>query len=142
MMLTKEEQIKLIRTIEDEVSSLGDYLYPDKDAHVNASIARIETAISLLKNAYKDPHTYIALKDRETGEIEKHFFEEGDLGGLCYKAAQYYAWRDCDDTYDLEEIMYGGKVLYYKGWQPGMLFEFYDYSGTIVYSNAFPQWDH
>ena len=75
MLLNKDEQKKLIHTIEDEVGKLGDYLYPDKDAHVNASIVRIETAISLLKNSYLDPHTYIKLKDRETGEIEKKFFE-------------------------------------------------------------------
>ena len=143
MMLSKEEQMKLIRTIEDEVGSLGDYLYPDKDAHVNASIARIETAISLLKNAYKDPNTYIALKDKESGEIEKRYFEASDINGLCYKAAQFYAWRDCDDTYDIVEIMWAGHPVEYLGWQPDMLFEFRDIeSGEILYSAYFPEWDH
>ena len=142
MLLNKDEQLKLIHTVSDEISSIADYLYIEKDAYINAAMERIESALSLLKDSYKDPNTYVALKDRETGEIRKIFFEEGDLGGLCYKAAQYYAWRDCDDTYDLDEIMYGGEAIYYKGWQPGMLFEFYDCNGTIVYSNAFPQWDH
>ncbi len=142
MFLNKEEQMKLIQTIESEIGSLGDYLYGDKDAYVNATIDRIEMAISLLKNAYKDPHTYIALKNNDTGEIEKRFFEAGDLGGLCYKAAQFYAWSDCDDTYSIDEIMYGGEAIFYKGWQPNMLFEFYDCNGTIVYSANFPQWDH
>jgi hypothetical protein len=142
MFLNKEEQMKLIRTIEDEVSSLGDYLYPDKDAHVNASIARVEAAISMLKNAYLDPHTYIALKNNETGEIEKCFFEKGDVGALCYKASQFYAWSDCDDTYSMDEIVCDGEAIFYKGWQPNMLFEFYDCNGTIVYSANFPQWDH
>lgn len=143
MLLNKDEQKKLIHTIEDEVGKLGDYLYPDKDAYVNASIVRIETAISLLKNSYLDPHTYIKLRDRETGEIEKKFFEADDIGAVCYKAAQYYAWRDCDDTYDLIEIMCGGRLLEYVGWQEGMLFEFRDaQTRKIVYSNSFPQWDH
>ena len=142
MFLNKEDQMKLIRTIEDEVSSLGDYLYPDKDAHVNASIERIEAAISMLKNSYLDPHTYIAFKDNETGEIEKRFFEKGDIGALCYKASQFYAWSDCDDTYSIDEIVCDGEAIFYKGWQPNMLFEFYDCNGTIVYSANFPQWDH
>lgn len=142
MFLNKEDQMKLIRTIEDEVSSLGDYLYPDKDAHVNASIKRIEMALSVLKNSYLDPHTYIALKDNETGKVEKRFFEQGDIGALCYTASQFYAWSDCDDTYSIDEIMCDGEALYYKGWQPNMLFEFIDCNGTIIYSANFPQWDH
>lgn len=143
MLMTKEEQKDLINTIENEVSSLGDYLYLDGDAHINATIARIESALKLLKNAYNDPHTYIALKDNETGKIEKRFFEAGDVGALCYKAAQHYAWDDCDDTYSIVEIMCGGRLLEYVGWQPGMLFEFRDKeTKEIVYSHSFPQWDH
>jgi hypothetical protein len=142
MLLNKEDQMQLIRTIEDEVSSLGDYLYPDGDAHINASIERIEMALSVLKNSYLDPHTYIALKNNETGEIEKRFFEKGDVGALCYKASQFYAWSDCDDTYSMDEIVCDGEAIFYKGWQPNMLFEFYDCNGTIVYSANFPQWDH
>jgi hypothetical protein len=115
MFLNKEEQMQLIRTIEDEVVSLGDYLYPDNDAHANASIGRIEAAISMLKNSYLDPNTYIAFRDNETGKVEKRFFEKGDVGMLCYKAAQYYAWRDCDDTYSIDEIMCDGEAIFYKG---------------------------
>ena len=143
MLLNKEEQMKLIRTIEDEVGSLGDYLYPDKDSHVNAAIERIEAAISVLKNSYLDPLTYIAFKDNETGEIKKRFFEAGDIGDLCYTAAQHYAWRDCDDTYSIDEIICSGRSLEYLGWQPDMLFEFCDKeTREIVYSANFPQWDH
>jgi hypothetical protein len=142
MFLNQEDQMKLICTIEDEISALGDYLYPDKDAYVNASIERIELALSMLKNSYLDPNTYIELRDRETGEIEYRYFEKGDIGALCYKASQLYAWADCDDTYEVVGVMCDGEALYYKGWQPNMLFEFYDCNGTIVYSANFPQWDH
>ena len=143
MLLNKDEQLKLIHTVSDEISSIADYLYIEKDAYINAAMERIESALSLLKDSYKDPNTYIALKDRETGEIRKIFFEKDDIGGLCYKAAQYYAWRDCDDTYDLDEIMCGGRLLEYVGWQPCMLFEFRDaQTRKIVYSHSFPQWDH
>ena len=36
MILSVDEQLKLIETIRDEVGNLGDYLYPDKDPYVNA----------------------------------------------------------------------------------------------------------
>jgi hypothetical protein len=71
------------------------------------------------------------------------YFEKGDVGALCYKASQFYAWDDCDDTYRIDEIMCDGRELHYVGWQPGMLFEFKDLTtGEIVYSAKFMQWDH
>jgi hypothetical protein len=142
MNLTKHEQLDLIRRIENQISNLGDYLYPEKDAHVNATITMIEASLAVLKNSFYDENTYIKLVDRETGEVVMKYFEKGDIGALCYKASQIYAWHDCDDTYDIEEIMCDGEPLFYKGWQPGMLFEFYDLNGTIVYSAEFMCWDH
>jgi hypothetical protein len=142
MNLTKHEQLELIRRIENMVSNLGDYLYPEKDAHANRQIDCIENALDVLKQSFYDENTYIKYRDRDTGEIECRYFEQGDIGALCYKASQFYAWSDCDDTYEIVEIMYDGEALFYKGWQPNMLFEFYDCNGTIVYSANHMQWDH
>jgi hypothetical protein len=143
MKMTDKERMEYIRRIESEIGSIADYVYMDGDAHLNKGLARIEEMLTLLKNSYLDEHTYIKLRDRETGEKIYKYFEKGDIGSLCYAAAQYYAWSDCDDTYALEEIMYDGVELEYAGWQPGMLFEFFEpKSGKIVYSNEFPQWDH
>ena len=143
MNLTKHEQLDLIRRIENMVSILGDHLYPAKDAFANRQIDTIENALGVLKQSFYDEYTYIKLRDRETGEIEYRYFEQGDICNLCYKASQFYAWSDCDDTYAIEEIMCDGHELGYVGWQPGMLFEFKDYvTGAIVYSAEFPQWDH
>lgn len=143
MNLTKSEQLDLIRRIEHELSNLGDYLYPKKDAHVNASITMLEASLAVLKNSFYDENTYIKFRDRDTGAIEMKYFEQGDIGALCYKASQFYAWSDCDDTYEIVEIMCDGRKLEYVGWQQGMLFEFKDLTtGEIVYSAEFPQWDH
>jgi hypothetical protein len=38
--------------------------------------------------------------------------------------------------------MYQGKELHYVGWQPGMLYEFADKKGNIIWSASFPEWDH
>jgi hypothetical protein len=143
MNLTPSEQLDLIRRIENMVSNLGVYLYLDKDAHVNRQIDCIENALDVLKNSFYDENTYIKLRDRETGEFEYRYFEKGDVGALCYKASQYYAWSDCDDTYEIVEIMCDGRELEYVGWQPGMLFEYRDVeSGEIVASAEHWEWDH
>ncbi len=142
MMFDVNTQKELISKLETELDSLGDYLYSDKDAYVNSTISRMEMILGMLKDTYLDKNTYIKLVDRETGEVVMKYFEKGDVGALCYKASQIYAWDDCDDTYRIEEIMCDGEPLFYKGWQPGMLFEFYDLNGTIVYSAEFMCWDH
>jgi hypothetical protein len=143
MNLTKHEQLDLIRRIENEVSNLGDYLYPEKDAHVNASITMLEASLAVLKNSFYDENTYIMLRDRDTGAIEVKYFEKGDIGAVCYKASQFYAWSDCDDTCEIVEIMCDGRKLEYVGWQQGMLFEYRDVeSGEIVASAEHWEWDH
>ena len=142
MNLTKHEQLDLIRRIEDQVSNLGDYLYPEGDACINATIAMLEASLGVLKNSFYDENTYIKLRDRETGEFEYRYFERGDIGALCYKASQLYAWSDCDNTYEIAEIMCDGRKLKYVGWQEGMLFEFVNEDGEVVYSAEFPEFDH
>lgn len=142
MLFDTEVQKDLINRLDNEASSLADYLFPDGDKYVINSLNRIEMLIKTLKESFLDKNTYIKLIDRETGDVVMKYFEKGDVGALCYKASQYYAWADCDDTYRIDEIMCDGEALFYKGWQPCMLFEFIDCNGTIVYSAEFPQWDH
>ena len=142
MLIDIETQKQLIDNLELEIGALADYLFPDNDKHVNSTFDRIEQIIHHLRDSYKDPNTYIKLIERDTGDVVMKYFEKGDIGALCYKASQIYAWSDCDYTYQIEEIMCDGEPLFYKGWQPGMLFEFYDLNGTIVYSAEFMEWDH
>lgn len=142
MNLTTREQIDLVKRIENEVANLAEYLYHEKDAHINARLTMIEASLAVLKNSFYDEDTYIQLRDRDTGAIEMKYFEKGDVSTLCYKAAQFYAWSDCDDTYEIVEIMCDGEEIYYVGWQPGMLFEFVKKDGSLVYSAEFPEWDH
>lgn len=135
-------QKDLISRIETKVNELSDYLFPDNDKYTNRLVNDIEMLLHELKNTYLDKNTYIKLVDRETGEVVMKYFEKGDVGALCYKASQYYAWSDCDDTYRIEEIMCDGRKLEYVGWQPGMLFEFVNENGDVVYSASFECWDH
>ena len=142
MNLTKHEQLDLICKIENMIGNLGDSIYKKKDHSLYRQVACIEKALEVLKQSFYDDNTYIKLRNRETGEIEYRYFEQGDIDALCYKASQFYAWSDCDDTYEIVEIKYDGKELYYVGWQPSMLFEFVNKDGVLVYSACFPDWDH
>ena len=143
MNLTKHEQLELIRRIENMVSILGDHLYPEKDAYANRQIDTIENALDVLKQSFYDENTYIKLRDNETGEFEYRYFEKGDVGALCYKASQFYAWSDCDDTYSIVEIMCDGHELCYMGWRPCMEFKFKDLTtGKVVYDAFHEQWEH
>jgi hypothetical protein len=143
MNLTKHEQLDLIRRIENMVSNLGDYLYPEKDAHANRQIDTIANALDVLKQSFYDENTYIKLRNNETGEFEYRYFEKGDVGSVCYKASQFYAWSDCDDTYSIVEIMCNGHELCYMGWRPCMEFKFKDLTtGKVVYDASHEQWDH
>ena len=143
MNLTAAEQLELIKKIETEVGGLGDYLYEERDPHMNACVKRIETALAVLRRSFYDENTYVKLIDRESGEVVMKHFEKGDVGSLCHYAARCYAFSDYDDTYRIDEIMCDGQKLEYVGWQPGMLFEFRNIeSNQIVYSAAFEHWDH
>ena len=142
MNLNPHEQLGLIRRIENMVGNLGDHLHKTKDHTGYRYINTIENALDVLKQSFYDENTYIKLRDRETGEVEYRYFEKGDVNALCYKAAQFYAWSDCDDTYEIIEIMCNGVELYYRGWQPCMLFEFVSENGGIVYSAFHEQWEH
>lgn len=140
--MTDKDRIEYIRRIESEISSIADYVHMDGDNCLNENLERIEEMLTLLKISFLDESTYIKFRDRETGEIVMKYFEKGDIGALCYKASQFYAWSDCDDTYEIVEIMCDGKELYYVGWQPNMLFEFVNEDGCLVYSAEFPEYDH
>ena len=143
MNLTKHEQLDLVRRIENMVGNLGDYLYKEKDHTGYRCVSTIENALDVLKQSFYDENTYIKLRNNETGEFEYRYFEKGDIGALCYKASQMYAWSDCDDTYSIVEIMCDGHELCYMGWRPCMEFKFKDLTtGKVVYDAFHEQWDH
>ena len=143
MNLTANEQLEIIRQYKRQVEGLLDYLPADEDVYVRRVLNGLSQGLHVLEQSFYDENTYIKLVDRETGEIEYRYFEKGDVGAVCYKAAQFYAWSDCDDTYRIEEIMCDGHELCYVGWRPCMEFKFKDLTtGRIVYDAFFPEWDH
>lgn len=137
------EALELLERVNYDIYGLFDYFYDPHDTHGTIAMERIESQLKQLKRMLEESDTYADIRDNETGEIDRKYYDSGDVCGLCSEAAKFYAFDDLDDTFSIVKLVCEGKELEYAGWQPGMLFEFFEVkSGKIVYSNVFPQWDH
>lgn len=82
---------------------------------------------------------YIKWIEVDSGEVSLETFD--DLDRMCFELAQFHAWNDLDDSYEIEEAVWEGKKVRYAGWQPGMQFDFY-IDNELIWRNWFPNWDH
>jgi len=67
-----------------------------------------------------------------SGTNENKFFRE-----VSYKIC----FSDCEPR-DVVEIVWHGKKVFYRGWKPGMLYQYEDENGELVWEGCFPEWDH
>lgn len=64
------------------------------------------------------------------------------LSWVCYNVAKTIAFEDCTDE-TVQQIFCEGIELKYSGWQPGMVYEFYNAANReIVWCASFPSWEH
>ena len=76
------------------------------------------------------------------GEKERYIQFYDTLNETLYAASKLLAFDDCCPV-DVDVIVVEGREVKYCGWQPGMVYEFYDCETKgIVWSCDFPQWDH
>lgn len=62
-------------------------------------------------------------------------------GKFFYDVSKMICFSDCEPR-DVVKIVWHNKEVYYRGWQPGMLFEYEDDDGQVVWFGRFPEWDH
>lgn len=75
------------------------------------------------------------------GEIYTVSYDEFQFNRFFRELSYKIAFDDCSgDT--VIAIYVEGKRIEYKGWQPGMLYEYVDTNGKTVWSASFPEWDH
>ena len=76
------------------------------------------------------------------GEIETVTFEDAESIDVIFAtAAQEICFSDCTDIRNVR--LHDKKYTYhYTGWQPGMVYEFADETGEVVWTGCFPRWDH
>ena len=137
------EALELLERVQYDVYGLFDYFYDPHDTHGMIAMEHIESQLKQLKNMLEESDTYADIRDNETGEIDRKYYDSGDVYALCHEAAKFYAFDDLDDTFSIEKLVLEGREIYYVGWQPGMRFTFkYRDNGEVVFDNEYPQWDH
>lgn len=83
------------------------------------------------------------LQDRYDGEVIVKCFEPKERDIMMREVSKHICFSDCDDTFVITNIIYGGRELQYAGWKPCMLMEYVDnFTGEVVWSGQFEQWDH
>ena len=144
--MTLNEQRKTLDTAMDDLILLIDYMYPsfDEDDWVQEKIGTVLDALTELRNSMTDEETYITLRDRNDGEVQVRHFDDTDegLSEMLTLASKIYCFSDCDDTWEIIDIVYKNMDLYYVGWKPGMVFEYVNADGKTVWERAFESWDH
>lgn len=145
-MMTLNEQRKLLDTANEALMYLFDYIYEDyeSDHWVREQMGVIEDSLSALRTSMTDEETYITLRDRNDGEVQVRHFDdtEDGLNQMLTFASKIYCFSDCDDTWEIIDIVYKNMDLHYVGWKPGMVFEYVDADGNTVWERAFEAWDH
>lgn len=84
-------------------------------------------------------HTQNFFEYAVDGKWEIRSYENSDL--MMRKISELIAFDDCMPV-EIGTIVYNGKIVNYKGWQPGMVYEFGNSKNEIVWSREFPEWDH
>ena len=67
-----------------------------------------------------------------SGQNENRFFRD---------ISKMICFSDCEPR-DVVEIFWHGKKVFYRGWKPGMLYQYEDENGELVWEGCFPEWDH
>ena len=85
------------------------------------------------------PSSYLYI-DGE-GIIMSVFYPHIDTDKFFTEISRRIAFSDCSNE-EVLNIVWQGKEVKYVGWRPGMVFEYKDLEGNVVWSASFQNWDH
>ena len=90
--------------------------------------------VAYTQEVYDDPGTHeeTCTQGYWSGTNENKFFRE---------VSRIICFDDIEPR-TVVEIVWHGKKVFYRGWKPGMLFQYEDESGELVWEGYFPEWDH
>lgn len=83
------------------------------------------------------------LRDREDGEVIVKAYPDDRAETMMRKVSKHICFSDCDDTFEVIDIIYHGREVEYGGWRPGMVMQYYfTKTGDLAWEESFPQWEH
>lgn len=95
------------------------------------------------REAYTNHSNCVVLRDKEDGEVIVKTYDDEHKDIMMRDVSKVICFSDCDDMWDIITIIYNGREVAYKGWQPGMKFEYYfTETRDIAWCSYYPQWDH
>jgi hypothetical protein len=114
---------------------------------IMADYAAEKATEEILDKCLPDGYAYYSncyiLRSREDGEIIVKSYDKEKSEVMMRDVSKQICFSDCDDTYEVIEIVYHGREVEYNGWQPGMVMS-YDFkdTGDEAWSGVFEQWNH
>lgn len=146
--MTKNEQKELLIKISNDLCGVFDNIACEfKDESEDLEVIRdIEHNISVLLASFDDdneePNNYYDYEiPNDFGENEQYRRTNTDGDAMMRTVCKTICFSDCTDEHVIK-IVYHGKEIHYTGWQPGMVLEFANDEGEIVWSGCFPEYDH
>ena len=122
----------------------------DEDSDMYQSIADVEQDLDILAESLAEGeideninyYEYTIYDFDEEKDIVVHkVYTREESEKMMRNVSKTIAFSDCSDE-RVTKIVYRGRELTYAGWQPGMVYEFIDSNGVVMWSAAFPEYDH
>lgn len=114
---------------------------------IMADYAAEKATEEILDKCLPDGYAYYSncyiLRSREDGEIIVKSYDKEKSSEMMRDVSRQICFSDCDDTYEVIEIIYHGREVEYDGWQPGMVMSYsFKETGDEAWTGRFPRWDH
>lgn len=150
--MTKQERLDLLETTMDAIDGIFSKIAfecQDDDETLEA-LSDIERNLSILKRSLEEGeydesvnyYEYLVYDFDEEQEIRVHKpYAPEDANKMLEDASKTICFSDCSDE-RVSKIVYRGREVQYAGWQPGMVYQFIDANGKVVYTTVHEEWEH
>ena len=150
--MTREEQLALLEKIRNTICGIFDGIADefDEDSEMYQSIADAEDDLETLAKSLEEGeydesvnyYEYLVYDFDEEQEVRVHkTYSPDEADKMLKDVSKTICFSDCSDE-RVTKIIYRGKAVTYSGWQPGMVYEFVDGQGNVVYTAIHPEWEH
>lgn len=150
--MTKQERLDLLETTMTAIDGLFSNIYFEfqDDEDTLEVLADIERNLTILKESLEEGeydenvnyYEYLIYDFDEEQEVRVHKpYAPKEANKMLEDVSKTICFSDCSDE-RVTRIVYCGKEVHYTGWQPGMVYQFADDNGKVVYTTIHSEWEH